>query len=222
MIVHVLGLLAGGGPAVEASAQAAQAVPEGVSAQGLPVPGIGLPGDDLAGPAFQGREALVAGRERARFDSGTVNFDRARFERRVSFDGARFGCCRVAFTNSAFGPGKVTFAEADFADGVVTFSRTEFGPGFVHFRNAKFGGTLVDFGNASFNSCNLRFDPPAPGTPSRRTPTPPPHDPRLAWPRARAVREDPARASCGDFVGILVRAGVICAMEITLFLHHCR
>jgi hypothetical protein len=68
MVVHVLGLLAGGGPTVKAAAQAAQVVPEGVSAQGLPVPGTGLPGDDLADPAFQGREALVAGRERARGD----------------------------------------------------------------------------------------------------------------------------------------------------------
>ena len=68
VVVHVLGLVAGGGPAVEAAAQAAQVVPDGVSVQGLPVPGIGVPGDGLADPAFQGGEALVPGRERARGD----------------------------------------------------------------------------------------------------------------------------------------------------------
>ena len=68
VVAHVLDLLAGGGPAVEAAAQAAQVMPGGVSAQGLPVPGIRLPGDGLADPAFQGCEALVPGRERARGD----------------------------------------------------------------------------------------------------------------------------------------------------------
>jgi len=66
VVAHVLGLLAGGGPAVEAAAQAAQVMPGGVSAQGLPVPGIRLRGDGLADPAFQGGEALVPCRERLR------------------------------------------------------------------------------------------------------------------------------------------------------------
>jgi hypothetical protein len=66
VVAHVLDLLAGGGPAVEAAAQPAQVMPDGISAQGLPVPGIRLPGDGLAEPAFQGCEALVPGRERAR------------------------------------------------------------------------------------------------------------------------------------------------------------
>ena len=43
-------------------------MPAGVSAQGLPVPGIRLPGDGLADPEFQGCEALVPCRERARGD----------------------------------------------------------------------------------------------------------------------------------------------------------
>ena len=59
-----LDLVAGGGPA----AQAAQLMPEGVSAQGLPVPGIHRAGDDLADPGFQGGETLVPCRERARCD----------------------------------------------------------------------------------------------------------------------------------------------------------
>jgi hypothetical protein len=70
-------------------------VPEGVSAQGLPVPGIGLRSDDLADPAFQGGEPLVPGRERARGDQHRPHVDeRAALRQRVDGlvgDGAASG-----------------------------------------------------------------------------------------------------------------------------------
>jgi hypothetical protein len=91
VVAHVLDLVAGGGPAAEAAAQAPQLVPEGVSAQGLPVPGIGQRGDDLADPDLQGGETLVPRRERARCDHHRPQVDegaagRQRVERRVRDD----------------------------------------------------------------------------------------------------------------------------------------
>jgi hypothetical protein len=68
LVAGVFHVLAGGGTAVEPAAQPAQLVPDGVSVQGAPVLWGPAPGDDPGDPPFQGREALVAGWERARCD----------------------------------------------------------------------------------------------------------------------------------------------------------
>ena len=93
LIVHVLGLLAGGGLAAEAAAKAAKVVPDGIPVQGTPVAGIGVPGGDLADPPFEGGEPLVPGGERACGDQHRPHVDeraalRQRVERLVGDDAA--------------------------------------------------------------------------------------------------------------------------------------
>jgi hypothetical protein len=86
--MHVLDLLAGGGPAVEATAQTAQVMPDRVSMQDPAVPKISTPADSLGDPGFQGGEALVPGRKRVRGDEHRPDVDegaarRQRVERLV-------------------------------------------------------------------------------------------------------------------------------------------
>ena len=83
LVTDVFHLLAGGGPAIEAAAQPAQVVPDGVSVQGAPVLWGRAPGDGLADPGFQGHEALVPGRERTRGDQHRPQVDEGAARQRV-------------------------------------------------------------------------------------------------------------------------------------------